>query len=156
MNTIAEVTGKEATAKETIDKIKERVDRVDKRVKSIPMGERLKVFYALDHTDLYTTGKNTFANDLIVRAGGINIAGDSNGWFKYSLEALILKKPDVIITGRMENQKHEDIVAIWQKYKMLPAVAGNRIYTIENNWLNRPGPRAIDALEKMVEVLYGK
>jgi len=156
MNTLAQVTGKEVIAKETIAKNKERVDRVDKRVKSIPMGKRLKVFYALDHTDLYTTGKNTFANDLIVRSGGINIAGDANGWFKYSMESLILKNPDVIITSRMENQKHEDIVAMWQKYKKLPAVTGNRLYTIEVNWLNRPGPRAIDALEKMVEFLYGK
>jgi len=156
MNTLAEVTGKEATAKKTIAKIKERVDQIDKQVKSIPIEKRLKVFYALDHTDLYTTGKNTFANDLIVRAGGINIASDSNGWFKYSLESLVLKNPDIIITGRMEKQKHEDIVAMWQKYKMLPAVADNRIYTIDNNWLSRPGPRAIDALEKMVELLYDK
>ena len=156
MNTLAEVTSKEATAKNTIAKIKERVDQVDKRVKSIPMEKKLKVFYALDHSNLWTTGKNTFVNDLIVRAGGINIASDSNGWFKYSLESLILKNPDVIITGRAEKQKHEEIVSMWKKYKMLPAVADNRIYTIDSNWLNRPGPRAIDALEKMVESLYGE
>ncbi|MFQ6043825.1 MAG: ABC transporter substrate-binding protein, partial [Candidatus Poribacteria bacterium] len=93
MNTLAEVTGKKDTAKKTIAKIKERVDEVDRRVKSIPMEKRLKVFYALDHAELWTTGKNTFVNDLIVRAGGINIAGESNGWFKYSLESLVLKKP---------------------------------------------------------------
>jgi protein-L-isoaspartate(D-aspartate) O-methyltransferase len=156
MNTLAQVTGKEATAKKAIDELKDRIARVDKRVKSIPMEKRLKVFYALDHADLYTTGKDTFVNDLIVRSGGINIAGDSNGWFKYSLESLVLKNPDVIITGRMENQKLEDIVAMWKKYKMLPAVANNRIYTIDGNWLNRPGPRAIDALEQIIEFLYGK
>jgi len=156
MNTLVEVTGKEATAKEAIDELKDRIDQVDKRVESIPIEKRLKVFYALDHTDLYTTGKNTFANDLIVRAGGINIAGGSNGWFKYSLESLILKNPDVIITGRTKEQKHEEILAMWQKYKMLPAAADKRIYTIDGDWLSRPGPRAIDALEKMFEFLYGK
>jgi iron complex transport system substrate-binding protein len=156
MNTLAEVTGKEETAQKTIAKIKERVDQVDRHVKSIPLEKRLKVFYALDHSDLWTTGKNTFVNDLILRAGGINIASDSKGWFKYSLESLVLEKPDVIITGKAAKQKHEEIVALWQKYNVLPAVADNRIYTIDNNWLNRPGPRAIDALEKIVESLYGK
>ncbi|MBC8236416.1 protein-L-isoaspartate(D-aspartate) O-methyltransferase [bacterium] len=156
MNTLVEVTGKETTGTRTIDELKDRIGQVDKCVKSIPIKKRLKVFYALDHTDLYTTGKNTFVNDLIVRAGGINIAGGSDGWFKYSLESLVLKKPDVIITGKTEKQKHEEIVAMWQKYKMLPAVTDNLIYTIDINWLSRPGPRAIDALEKMVEFLYGK
>jgi len=156
MDILAQVTGKKAIAKETIDNIKQRVKKIDKLVEDVPMKERLKVFYGLDHTDLYTTGKNTFANDLIVRAGGINIAADSTGWFKYSLESLVLKNPDVIVTGKSGNETHEDIAGMWKKYKMLPAVAKNRICTVEGNWLNRPGPRAIDALEKIVEFLYGE
>ena len=151
---LSAVTGKEKPAKKTIDLMKARVAKVDKRLKAIPVEQRPKVFYALDNVNLWTTGKNTFVNDLITRAGGINIAGDSKGWFKYSLEGLILKNPNVIITGKTEKEKHVSILAEWQKYNMLPAVTNNRVYTIDNDWLSRAGPRAIDALEKLVEILH--
>jgi len=151
MKTLAMVTGKEETAKKTLREMKNRVAQVDKIVKSIPKEDRPKVFYAIDHANLWTTGKGTFVDDLIKRAGGINIAGSKKGWYQYNLEALILNQPDVIIVGRGEKQKEEEVLNNWRKYQTLRAVREDRVYTIDGDILNRPGPRAIDALEKLIK-----
>jgi len=156
MKTLAVVTGREETAKKTLLMMKERVAKVDKTVKSIPMENRPKVFYALDHTDLWTTGKGTFVDDLIKRAGGINIAKNKKEWYKYNLEALILHQPDVIIVSRGKKKKEKEVLNNWQKYRTLRAVRENRVYAIDEDILSRSGPRAIDALEKLVELFNAK
>jgi len=154
MKTLAVVTGKEEAAKKALLKMKKRVAQVDKNVMPIPMEKRPKVFYALDHANLWTTGKGTFVDDMIKRAGGINIAKDKKGWYKYNLEALILNQPDVIIVGRGKKQKDEEVLNNWRKYQTLRAVRENRVYTMDGDILNRPGPRAIDALEKLVKLFH--
>lgn len=154
MKTLAMITGKEETAKKTLLKMQTRVAQVDKTVKAIPREDRPKVFYALDQANLWTTGKKTFIDDLIKRAGGINIAGNKKGWYQYNLEALILHQPEVIIVVRGEKQKEKEVLANWQKYQTLRAVREKRIYTLDGDILSRPGPRAVDALEKFVKCFH--
>ncbi|WP_319371563.1 helical backbone metal receptor [uncultured Ilyobacter sp.] len=86
----------------------------------------------------YTAGKNTFIDDLIKISGGINIAGNKNGW-KYSLEELIVNDPNYIIGGR----NNVNIIKKSHEYKPLSAVKKDKIYEIEEHVFVLPGARAI-------------
>jgi iron complex transport system substrate-binding protein len=153
--TLGDLTDRQERAIEYVEKLQERLSKVEKKVNLIPQNKRLKVFYGLNSDPLWTSGPDTFIHDLINKAGGVNVAADANGsWVKYSLETLIAKKPDVIITGKGESQKNEEATAPWLKYTSLPAVVNGKIYAINIDWLSRPGPRLIDALEAVYALLY--
>ena len=154
MLTLGEVTGKGNAAKQVVGNLSARVNAVRAKVSSIPLEERPKVFYEIGHDPLITAGPGTFVDNLISAAGGINIASDApTDWPRYSVEAVIMKEPDIIITAPHvspgENDATEIRSGVWQKYRTMPAVRNGRIYPVDSDILLRAGPRIVDGLEKL-------
>ncbi len=89
----------------------------------------------------FTAGGNTFINDIITMAGGLNIASDVQGW-SYSLETLMQKDPEFIII------RTEDSATFCktQPYNRLSAVKKGNVITIESGKLDIQGPRNIEAI----------
>jgi len=114
----------------------------------------VKVFYQVSDEPLYTIGRDAFLTDLIRRAGGVSVTADVPGAFpRYSDEAALAAKPDAIILpsgGAMATANLKAAPAL----KNSPAVLNNRIYKIDENHLQRPGPRLIDGLEEMARALH--
>lgn len=154
MEVLSKVTGKQESGKKKVTELKERVKRIDEKVEKIPIKKRKKVFFALDENSLWTAGNGTFIDDLIKRAGGINIAEDKKGWYKYEPEKLIVANPDQILTGISEDQTRDEVIDMWSDKSYLPAVKNNHICLIDEDVLSRAGPRAIDVLEKLFEFVY--
>ena len=111
--------------------------------------ERLRVLYVVWHDPLWVAGSGTFAHDLIEKAGGENIAYDLTGWATIDLETVIARDPEVIIaTHRAAGVKDEP--------RLAATTAGmeDRIYLVEEDPFVRPGPRLVDALEKLAGLLH--
>ncbi len=89
----------------------------------------------------YTSGGNTFINDIIRMAGGHNIAENIDGW-SYSLEALMKEDPDYIIVRR------EDSAAFcgMKPYNVLSAVKQGHVIGIESGMMDLQVPRNIDCI----------
>ena len=84
--------------------------------------------------DMTVMAKNTLFDDLVVRAGGINIASERglSFWPKIDVETLLSSNPDfVIVTGNNSAEKLREIKnhAVWKK---LTAVQEGRIIFIES------------------------
>jgi iron complex transport system substrate-binding protein len=108
--------------------------------------------YAVWHDPLMSTGKNTFANDLIEIAGGENIYSDMEIQYPtISLESVIDRNPDIIIAsvghGDAKNLTY-DYIMNEPRLKDVNAVKNKRVYEIDADIMNRPGPRIFDALEQ--------
>jgi ABC-type Fe3+-hydroxamate transport system substrate-binding protein len=114
----------------------------------------VKVFYQVSDEPLYTIGRDAFLTDLIRRAGGVSVTADVPGAFpRYSDEAALAAKPDAIILpsgGAMATANLKAAPAL----KNSPAVLNSRVYKIDENHLQRPGPRLIDGLEEMARALH--
>jgi len=154
MLTLGKVTGKDDVAKQVVGNLRARVEAVREKVISIPVEKRPKVFYEIGHDPLITAGPGNFVDNLISAAGGINIASDApTDWPRYSIEAVIMKAPDVIITAphvaSEGDAATEANASVWQKYKTIPAVQNGRIYPVNPDILLRSGPRIVDGLEKL-------
>ncbi|MCK4260002.1 MAG: cobalamin-binding protein [Halanaerobiales bacterium] len=148
---IGKVTGAEAQAIELREEMKNRVQAVTELVKG---AERPKVFWEVWHDPLYTAGKDTFINDLITLAGGVNVAIDAIGpWPVYNLESLLLKNPDVYIATEDQWSGPGNIYER-PAYDQIKAVQTERVYVINANNVNRPGPRLVDGLEEIVRVIH--
>jgi iron complex transport system substrate-binding protein len=102
-----------------------------------------------------TVNKNTFHNDLINLAGGVNMTADEPITYpRISIEEVISKKPDIILITSMERggtfaKAKED----WMKWTSIPAVKNKRVYLIDSDLIDRPSQRIIDGLEAMARLI---
>jgi iron complex transport system substrate-binding protein len=153
---LGKVTDKEEIANQEVKKMRSRIMKIEGKIKQIPAQKRVKVFYEIGEDPLVTVGPNNFVNDLIEMAGGINIADDApNSWPVYSVEAVIMKNPNIILTApsTMVSSTGQQRTK-WDKYRTVSAVVNQNIYQVDPDILLRPGPRVVDGLEILYTLFY--
>ncbi|MBU3182860.1 ABC transporter substrate-binding protein [Clostridium psychrophilum] len=99
----------------------------------------------------FTAGKDTFIGNMIEMAGGKNAADDVIGW-KYSLEKLVQKDPDVLICSNLYDSKKS--IEVTNGYKNLKAVRNGKLLEIDENIIVRQGPRLADGLEAIAKIVH--
>ena len=153
IDNIGKITGCFGRAGRLIKELKSRVNYIESRIKGIEMP---RVFFQIGINPVVTVGKDTFHNDLIKMAGGLNISGNEKAKYpRYSMEEILLNTPDIIIISSMDRgggfdrKKRE-----WMKWKSIPAVKNGRIYVIDSDLVDHPSPRIIDGLEELSRLIH--
>ncbi len=146
---LSRLVGKEHTAEEILQRVKEEVNRIRSKVKHL---RKTKVFVEIGVKPLFTVKKGTFIDDLITFAGGVNIAGSSATGI-YSVEDVVRKNPDVIIIVTMGlSGKEKDM---WLRFKNMKAVKDGRIYVVDSYKVCSPTPlRFLESLREFVKLLH--
>jgi iron complex transport system substrate-binding protein len=97
-------------------------------------------------------GPASFLGDLLRRAGIPNAAPEGSGeWPRVSFETLarwdpgLLVRPDTVENAGAFRQAFGG-ESLW---RLVPAARAGRVVAIPGNWLERPGPRLVDALEAL-------
>ncbi len=116
----------------------------------------VRAVFVVGHDPLFVAGEGTFVDDLLRTAGAENACSDAKGWARYGMEEFLARNPDVILDSTMGNERGSDeaLVAYWAKWKDLGAVAGKRVYAVDSDLTNRPGPRIVDAIEHLARFLH--
>lgn len=101
-------------------------------------------------------GRGTFVGDLFRRAGLENAAPAKAGdWPRVTHETLVDWDPRIVV--RPETRENAAAFAAafapGSRWLLLPAVREGRVLVLPGDWLERPGPRLVDALEALVERL---
>ncbi|HEY9061699.1 MAG TPA: ABC transporter substrate-binding protein [Pseudobacteroides sp.] len=149
-----ENVGTVLNAKDNADKLikgmKAKVQSVTDRVKDKP---KPSVYYVVSYGKMgdYTAGKDTFIGQMIQIAGGKNAADDVQGW-SYSLEKLVEKNPEILICSKYYNSKQG--IESTSGYKDLSAVKNGKLLEIDNNLLDRQGPRLADGLTQLAKAIH--
>lgn len=105
------------------------------------------VFYLVWDQPLVTATPSSFIGNVLQLSGAKNVVSTGKAPFiNYSLEALLKANPQVLIlpksvAGRLQLER--------APYNRLQAVKAKRIFTIEDDLISRPGPRVIQAIEKI-------
>ena len=119
-----------------------------------PKGKRPSVLFLLSDQPPWVAGRETFVDDLIRLAGGRNVANDVQGFAPLSLEAIALRNPEVILVGMMVPAA--DAVRRVRRLPGLSTTTGARqgkIYALNPDLVLRPGPRVVEGLSEMAEVM---
>jgi iron complex transport system substrate-binding protein len=154
--TIGEITGRAARAREIAAGLERRRESVRARVAgSTPV----TVFVAIDRAPLISAGGGTFVGELLTLAGGRNIAGTSPIKYPvFSLEQLLADDPEVILDAA--DPGVVSAAEIQTRWRALPgatalrAMRTGRVISVGQGSFFRPGPRIIDSLEQLVEILH--
>ena len=132
-----------------MNELRERLDEIEEKTELLEEEQRPRVFYNIG--GFFTAGEDTFINEIIEAAGGKNIAADKSGYFIMNLEEFIDKNPQVILCDSgmgSISTAYEEIMSD-ERLKIVDAVKNNWVYLIEGDIMDRPGPRVIDAVEKV-------
>lgn len=153
---IGQATGTETEAKELIESMKEDLAEIEKKAETITEDQQKSVFVEVSPApEIYTTGKNTFMQEMLEMIHAKNIASNQEGWVKMNEEAIIQANPDVIITTYgfyTENAKDQVLNrAGWENIK---AIQTKQVIDVNSDLVNRPGPRLVEGVEELAEAVY--
>jgi len=150
---VGNATGKRAEATALVDDIINRINTVTNKVAN---AAKPKVYYEVyyESTSSWTIGALAWQNELIEKAGGINLFEDQQiDYYQYQVEALIDRNPDVMVlpasgmgTGQLEGLEAIKARPGWDTTS---AVQNDRLYQIDSNIIERAGPRVADAIEQL-------
>jgi iron complex transport system substrate-binding protein len=158
---VGNATGKATEAKTLIDSINSRIDAVVNTVSNAASTPTVYYEVWYDPTSLWTAGVKAWQNELIEKAGGVNIFNDQDlDYFQSSAEAVIERSPDVIILPEEGMGKGEpfwvslDAVKERPGWDSISAVQNDRLVTVDSNTIARAGPRVADIIEDLAEAFH--
>ncbi|MBM3877975.1 MAG: cobalamin-binding protein [Verrucomicrobia bacterium] len=147
----------EDRAKETVRALKNRC--VDILMKTALMTNRPTVACVEWLDPLMASGN--WVPELVVFAGGVNLfgkAGEHSSWMKW--EEIVARNPDVLVLmpcGFDIARTRRELGALASRpgWKQLRAVKSSRVVIADGGqFFNRPGPRLVNSLEILAEVLH--
>lgn len=140
-------------AKNLVDNMRSRIYRVKARVEKTV--HRPGVFFQIGISPIVSVGTPTFIHELIVLAGGTNLAAGPVPYPRFNKEQVIAISPEIIIITSMSRAAvFEQVKAEWNQWPHLPAVKNQRIFLEDSNLFDRPTPRLVDGLELLVRLIH--
>jgi iron complex transport system substrate-binding protein len=156
MKTVLEI-GALLNARDQADKLVQNMDLRIQKVRSMvaKATHRPRVFFQIGVSPIVSVGTHTFIHELIVIAGGINLAAGPIPYPRFSRERVLALSPEIIIiTSMARSAVFEKIKAEWEKWPHMPAVRNQRIYVEDSNFFDRPTPRLVDGLELLIRLIH--
>ena len=168
--TLGRICGKENRAKNIVNKMQTQITEIKKKVHRNRKTKSVLVCVSRDVNEeeiynFYAAGSNVFYNELLEIAGARNVLCESPIQYPLmTIDGLMMLKPDVIfdLVGDVEMKNKsfsttkfnvERIRQVWEKSLIGKNLNLQVIPLIGTKYL-RPGPRIVEILQAMYDVLY--
>ena len=154
---VAAALGDRKRGEETVAKLRARMDAIAERARS---AKSRPTFACIEWIDPMMSAGN-WMPELVAMAGGTNLfgkAGEHSPWMKF--EELAAANPEVIMVspcGFSMKRSREELPTLTgnPRWKELRAVRDGKVYLADGNqYFNRPGPRIVESLEILGEILH--
>lgn len=155
---LGQVTRTEARAQEIVTDMKQRIARVEARIRGL---RPPRVFLELDGTDPtrpFTSGPHSFIGAMIQTAGGWNIGHEiRTPSSQMSLEAIVAEDPEIIVlldtTNPLNPQSREDVLRR-QGWSGISALRKGAVFSVDSALFSRPSPRFVEGIEILARLLH--
>jgi iron complex transport system substrate-binding protein len=147
------VTGKEKEANDLAGRLDSRISNVTAKTSGANVS-RLKTY--LEYYPYFTYGPGSIGNDLILMAGGFNIASNTTVQYpQVTKEFVIASNPEIIVfTQGAFTDTTVEKVKQRPGWSVIDAVKSDKIYSIDDNSISRPGPRMVNGLEDLAKLIH--
>jgi len=139
----------EARARALEADLQRQVAEVRRQVAGEPA---VPVLVAVWDKPLYVAGRDTFVDDLVTEAGGLNVTHDVTGFVVYPLEKILAARPAVIVMP-LHGRDHVPLEG-WKRWPELPAVQSGRVVGVDDALVSRAGPRLGLGAQAMARLLH--
>lgn len=154
---VAEALGVPQRGAELVKNFKQRVFAIAAMARTLSPGPTVACIEWIEPL----MAASNWMPELVEMAGGINLfgeAGKHSPWMTW--EDLVQRDPNVIVVlpcGFDIKRTREEMPALTRKaeWSRLRAVRSGRVYLTDGNqYFNRPGPRLVESLEILAEILH--
>ena len=113
----------------------------------------VRVFYQVSDVPLYTVGGDHLITQALTLCAAQNVfASLTLPAPEVGVEAVLAAHPDAIVAGTA-GAVTPRWLAEWQRWSDMPAARGNRFFVVDANLLHRPGPRFVDGVQQLCDVV---
>jgi len=153
----AAVLGVEQAGAQAVRTMRERIDRIRQRA---ALAQSRPTVAVIEWIDPLMSGGN-WMPELIGIAGGRNLfgeAGQHSPWIKF--EQISSADPDLILVspcgfGIERSLQELDGLRRTPSWRNLSAARNGRVFVADgNHYFNRPGPRIVDSIEILAEIIH--
>jgi len=142
IRTVGEITDKEVEAYALTSEMAVGIKAITDQTEELE--QRPRVFYIVGHEpSLWTAGSGTFIHELIEKGGGVNTCQNITGYSEISIEYVLARDPEIIIASEWSY----DWAINASELASTNASQTGRIYTLDDDLAQRPGPRLVEGLE---------
>ena len=148
---VGQVCGTSSEAAQLSKTMRARIAAVAKRAARYK--DKPRVFFLID-LPAFTAGSQSFLNDLIRLAGGVNAAGSiRQAYPNVSSESVLAMDPEVLIIGRaVQVGPH---VLEQEPWRSISAMKNGRMFRPpSDDIIERNGPRIVEGLEWLVTAIH--
>lgn len=144
---VSKLFGIEETGKKYIDKMSSELGDIkkDKIQKTI--------YCEIFNSPFLTCGKKSFINDIIEYAGGKNIFDFLDSSYpQVSEEIIIVSNPQIILAP---DYSETDLEKIYNRnaWQNIDAIKNKKAFSVSGDIFTRPGPRVVEAVKLLKEIL---
>ena len=151
ISTVGKAVGNTEKAQVVEERLRAELDQLRSKVEGLPQPT---VFYELDYDPLFTVGPGSFIQDAIQIARGENVTADAQQAYpQYSVEKLLQEDPEYYLAGRSSGTTVEQIKSR-PPYSSLQAVQEDKVFVINDDLVNRPGPRIVEGVREIAETIH--
>ena len=155
---VGRITGTEATAQSLTAQLQQQIDQVKARVAGSPSPKALLEVDDSTPGKPYVFGGTSFGDELLQDANAINVfhSDTTNGGYpQVTDEAVISANPQfVILTEDPQYGGKADSVYKRPNWSSIDAVKMHKVYHLNTDLLQRPGPRLVEGLQCVAQVLH--
>lgn len=148
---ISKVIGEQERGQQLHEEFSATLTKVQQRLAQAP---RKRVFAEVWDVPLLTVGSKSFINDIITQAGGTNVAAVNQvDYTPCDIETLYAYNPESYLI-LSHNKKASRDFAAQPELSDLAAVKNHQIFQLDDDLLNRPGPRCFAGLVEVAKILH--
>lgn len=145
------LTGKGEAAAALKRRLADRLEQVAQRLQGL---KPVRVFFEVRYHNLLAAGRGSMVNDIITRAGGVNIVETPQRLIPFGLEALLQADPEAYIIQQGPMNKSPEDIYSRPYFQELRAVKARRVLVVDEGLFSRPGPRSAEAVEQLARFLH--
>lgn len=149
---LGKLTGAERAASALVDRLQGRLHKVQATLASAR--RRPAVFFEVRYPNLLGAGRASFVNDVIEKAGGTNCLRQEKKLVRINIETLVARDPEAYVVQTGPMNKNPGNPRLRPNFQVLPAVRKGRVLMVDERLFSRPGPRSVEAVERLAAFLH--
>jgi len=158
---VGKATGADQNAATLVNSLNSQISAIEAKIADAKL-PKPTVYYEVWTPPLMSAGGTSFINDVLVKAGGINIFGDESQQYPViSSETIVQKNPDVILlpsqmanTGEAPFYGTVDDVKARPGWSSISAIQNDRVIIVSGDLFAEAGPRIGDQIAAAAKAFY--
>ena len=151
VSTVGKAVGNVEKAQVVEERLQSELNQLEQQLEGLPQPT---VFYEIGYDPLFTVGPGSFVQDAIRIARGENVTADAQQAYpQYSVEKLLQDDPEYYLAGRSSGVTVEQIKSR-PPYSSLQAVQQDQVFVINDDLVNRPGPRIVEGVREIAVTIH--